>query len=345
MFTTSANGEQELPEQSSGGGTIGGVPVRYFALTFPKRYFAASGLRDAVRQLLRKVDLVHLHGLWNIPVWTAAVECMKYGVPFVVSPRGMLDHGSLAHHRWRKEFCYRLWERRYLCRATFLHATSDNEEASLGGRALGPEIACIPNGLWLPDAPPPSLVMEKLGVDGDRPIVLYLGRLHPSKRLDLLVAATAIARQQDPRIQLVIAGAEDGIHRAPLLGGAPEWCRWVGEVDDANRWAVLSEASVLVMCSDSESFGMSVLESLAAKTPVVVTRTCPWGVVERERCGFWVEQRAEDIASAILKIVRDPAGARAMGERGRKLVEERFFWGAIGRQMARRYERALMSST
>ncbi len=171
--------------------------------------------------------------------------------------------------------------------------------------------------------------------------MLYLGRLHASKRLDLLLQSTAIARQQDPRVQLVVAGARDGTRGASVLNGAPDWCRWIGELDDATRWAVLSEASVLVLCSDSESFGMSVLEALAVKTPVVVTTTCPWRIVETERCGFWVEQRPKEIAAAIAKIVRDPMEARAMGERGRRLVEERFSWEAIGRQMLHLYERAL----
>jgi glycosyltransferase involved in cell wall biosynthesis len=341
VFTTSANGDDELPESTSDEGSFEGVTVRYFRRSFPRRYFGASQLKDAVRRTIPLVDLVHLHGLWNFPVWAAALECMRLGVPFVLSPRGMLDRGSLAHHRWRKELCYSLWEKRYLRNAALLHATSESEARSLAELALGPEIVSIPNGLWVPPDVPRASVRARLGLEGEAPLVLYLGRLHPSKRLDLLLEATSLARREEPGIRLVIAGARDGVDLDVLLGEGRGWCHWVAEVDDATRWSLLSEATALVLCSDSESFGMSVLESLAVGTPVVVTRTCPWGIVEERRCGHWVDQRAEDISQAILGILRDPVEARSMGERGRMLAIERYSWRAIGREMLGHYRRTL----
>lgn len=341
VLTTSANGEEVLPNSLTHSGTFEGVSVRYFPLSFPKRLFGTTGMRDAVRETLPKVDLVHLHGLWNYPVWMAALESMRFGIPFFISPRGMLDAGSLAHHRWRKELCYKVWERWYLQRATLLHATSEREAVSLAELALGPEVACVPNGVWLPGKAPGFAFREKLGLDKESPVVLYLGRLHPSKRLDLLVESVALARRQNPTIQVIIAGARDGMIVEPLLDRARGWCHWIGEADDAAKWAVLAAARVLVMCSDSESFGMSVLEALAAGIPVVVTKTCPWEIVERVRCGFWVEQRADEISKAILEVVQHPSEARAMGERGRKLAEDRYSWRVIGQEMARHYERAL----
>jgi glycosyltransferase involved in cell wall biosynthesis len=126
-----------------------------------------------------------------------------------------------------------------------------------------------------------------------------------------------------------------------LLKPRRGWCQWIGAVDDATKWALLAETAVVVMCSDSESFGMSVLEALAAKTPVVVTRTCPWEIIETEGCGLWVEQRPDAIAGAILEVLQQPSQARAMGERGRELARRRFAWPVIGREMANHYARAL----
>jgi len=92
---------------------------------------------------------------------------------------------------------------------------------------------------------------------------------------------------------LVIAGPDEkrpaGNHSRRFWSGISSAVHWLGELNEAQKRELLSDANVLVLCSNSESFGMSVLEALAAGTPVVVTRTCPWQAVESAGCGFWVD--------------------------------------------------------
>src|ERR1700739_4407588 len=95
------------------------------------------------------------------------------------------------------------------------------------------------------------------------------------------------------------------------------------------------------MCSDSENFGNSVLEALAAGVPAVVTQTCPWPDLARAGCGFWVPQRADAIAHALLDLLRDRVAARAMGDRGRALARERYSWNSMARRMIDYYHAAL----
>jgi glycosyltransferase involved in cell wall biosynthesis len=111
----------------------------------------------------------------------------------------------------------------------------------------------------------------------------------------------------------------------------------MGAIDEAQRRALLARASTLVMCSDSESFGMSVLEAMAAGVPVVVTRTCPWGEVERHQAGHWVEQNTGAIAAAIARILDHPEDARAMGRRGEALARSTYQWSAIAGTFAAQY--------
>jgi glycosyltransferase involved in cell wall biosynthesis len=113
--------------------------------------------------------------------------------------------------------------------------------------------------------------------------------------------------------------------------------------DGSDKWALLADADALVMCSDSESFGMSVVEALAAGVPVVVTRTCPWEEVQSAGCGFWVRQDAEAIAFALEELLRDPPAARSMGQRGRVLARARYSWDVIARDMVEAYRNALVA--
>ncbi len=343
VLTTTADGDEEISSDVVQRGEYEGIPVRYLPLGFPRRYFNATGLSVALRQALPSVELVHLHGLWSFPAWIAAWECQRAGVPFVVSPRGMLDAGSLAHHRWRKQLGYWMWERKYLRNAALLHATSFDEEENLERLSLGPRIVRLPNGVSPPSSAPSARFRERLGLTVDEGLVVFLGRLHPMKRLDLVLSAFEIVRAVKGNARLILAGPQDGLDAGELIRQAtdPRAVEWIGTVTADDKWALLSEADVLVSCSDSESFGMSVVEAMAMGTPVVTTLTCPWKEVEIEQAGFWVPQSAEEIAEAILKVLRSHAQAVAMGERGRKLVGDRYRWSVIGREMSAQYQRVV----
>jgi len=266
----------------------------------------------------------------------------RHGLPYVLSPRGMLASGAMRHHAARKRLAYQLIERRHLSSAALLHATSPAEALSIERRVAGVPVAILPNGV---DAPPAACARGAFrrahGLPDEAPLIAFLGRVHPIKRLDLLAAAFDRIRAARPGARLVIAGPDGESHRRrlePLFRAAGDLVRWTGEVGDREKWTLLADAQALVLCSDSESFGMSVVEALAAGVPVVVTRTCPWAEVETAGCGFWVPQDADAIARGVLDLLADPISARIMGERGRGLVRARYTWDAVARAMIERYE-------
>lgn len=332
VFTTDANGPDALPASVTGGATFEEVPVRYFARTFPRSPIGSRALAAALRRAAGSYDALHVHGLWNRVVWAAAREASRAGVPYVLSPRGMLEPAARAHRVWRKRAGWALFDRRVVHGASLLHATSGVERDTLLALGTGVPVACIPNGVEMAPSRRPQA--------GGPPLVLFIGRVHPIKRLDLLIDAFAAVRERRPDARLVIAGPDDSASRPALAARAgrhADAVQWAGPVDAAERQALLAQASALVMCSDSESFGMSVLEAMAAAVPVVVTRTCPWADVERHRAGYWVEQDVAAIAEAIVRIVEDPHGARAMGDRGRALAESTYEWNGIAAAFTAQY--------
>jgi glycosyltransferase involved in cell wall biosynthesis len=247
----------------------------------------------------------------------------------------------LAFHGLRKRVAWWLFDRRTVEAACAVHASSEEEANVL--RTLLPRnrIVEIPNAVEFDASRATSAARHHaraaLALAPDRPFVLFLGRLHPLKRLDLLAPAFRILASQRSDVDLVIAG--DGMPSVrrdvePTLRSVEDRVRWVGAVTDVQRTALLLEASVLVLCSDSENFGMSVAEALAAGVPVVVTRTCPWRSVAEAGAGLWVDQSAEAIADALKQILDDPIRASAMGERGRALAARAFSLEAVGKRWA-----------
>jgi glycosyltransferase involved in cell wall biosynthesis len=215
--------------------------------------------------------------------------------------------------------------------AASVHATSDAEAATLASLGLDLDVVCVPNGVDLPPATP------RVARD---PIVAFLGRLHPIKRLDLLVDAFARVRASGREARLVIAGPDEAGLRSGLEARVPEAAAsitWLGAVDDEGKHELLARAAALVLCSDSESFGLSAAEAMAAGVPVVVTRTCPWADVERHNAGFWVEQDAGAIATAVMRLLDYPGAARSMGASGRDLIERKYQWDVVADEMVRVY--------
>lgn len=341
VVTTTANGRERLRPSPPGGERYDGVPVHYAARAFPERFFGAR-VRGPLHEALARVDVCHIHGVWNAPEWWASQLSRTAGVPYVISPRGMLQPQAMARGRWRKAAALALLDRRNLAGASLLHATSDQEADAIRAHDFGVPIAVVPNGVdLLGPAEASGGYRARLGIPADGFVVLFLGRMHRIKRLDLLADAFAAVRATHPSTHLVLAGPDEhGLIpdlRRRFAGAAAASVHAIGDVHGADKWALLKDADVMVQCSDSESFGLAVIESLASGVPVIATRTCPWSEIATHACGLWIEQSAPAIAAAIRGLVDDPRRRAAMAERAATFARDHYSWDAIAPRMARLY--------
>lgn len=343
VFTTTANGSEPLPPAPDGV-EYGGVRVRYFPLAWPQRYWRARGLRAGLQAAARHADLVHIHGLWNMTGWAGVATARAARVPYLISPRGMLQPAAMQRHREMKTLAYWGIERANLRGAALLHATSSAEAHELA--SYGSRVVTIPNGVMPVSASPEAIarLRARAQLDAGDDVVTFLGRIHPIKRLDLLAEAFAIVRHARPAARLVIAGPDEHGYRQQveaLFAPVATATRWLGAVDDETKAALLASSRVLVQCSDSESFGMSVAEALSAGVPVVVTRRSGWADVEAVGCGFSVAHEQVAIADGILRILDPDFDSAAMGGRGREWARQHFAWDAVGRAMRDAYAQVL----
>jgi glycosyltransferase involved in cell wall biosynthesis len=130
VVTTTANGDSELSEAVVARGEYEGIPVRYCARAWPRSIFHSPSLGAVVATELREADVLHIHGLWNATVWSAAAAAREQRKPYVLSPRGMLAPAALAHDKWRKKLVYPLADRRVI-RDAARRATSGNSRISI----------------------------------------------------------------------------------------------------------------------------------------------------------------------------------------------------------------------
>jgi starch synthase len=228
--------------------------------------------------------------------------------------------------------------------------------------ALDPNrVHVVRNGIdtevWYP-APPDSAesVLAELGVDLNRPIAAFVGRITRQKGVAHLIAA---AHRFEPDIQLVLcAGAPDTPEiAAEVTEAVQELARtrsgvfWVREMLPIVKIReILSAATVFVCPSVYEPLGIVNLEAMACATAVVASDVggIP-EVVADNQTGLLVHYDASDAAAfesrlgdAVNALVADPGKARQFGQAGRQRCIEEFSWAHIAEQTLEIYRKVAL---
>jgi glycosyltransferase involved in cell wall biosynthesis len=277
--------------------------------------------------LLQPVDLIHIHTVFTFPVAAAAWASRARGVPYVMRPAGTLDAACLALKSTRqKQLAVAAYVRPAMERAAFVHATSESEAAEL--RLLAPRASvevAEPGVALFPPGPPPA-----------GRTIAYLGRIHPIKRLEVLIEAAALL----PGVELVLAGAGDPGYVAELRRRGP--FRLLGHVNEAEKAELLSRAAVLAFPSLHENFGVAVAEALAAGRPVVVSPEV--GIAPSlGEAGLVVEATPRSFATALGSLLDDPEQLRVRGAAARQLAQRRFSWERAAGRVLELYQARLRS--
>src|ERR1700733_6904873 len=344
VFTTSIDGPLDSAVPYDAPVMLDGVKVRYFASRLLRRLSWAPALARTWQRDMAGADAVHLHSVFLWPTWAAARLAARSAIPYVISPRGMLVDKLIAgRHRVLKSAWIGLIERSNLEGASAIHVTSPTEATALGkfGFQLR-RVATIPNGVdEIANAPAidPSEDIEALATGP--PFILFFGRLTWVKGLDRLLRAFA----QTTAGTLAIVGT-DYDNLAPRLRQLAaelkitERVRLVPRtVTGTDKEFVFAAARGFVMPSYSESFGNSALEAMQRGLPVIVTRDVGVSdIVEASGGGIVVDGTQDQLASAIQRLVQDPALCRSTGEAGRHFVDEHCGWAGVAARMEALYE-------
>jgi glycosyltransferase involved in cell wall biosynthesis len=319
------------------------LPLRARSIVVPEplvlgRLLSALQFRRAVGQALHDghVDVLHDHGVWLPSNRMAARASAALGVVRVVSPRGMLSPWSMAHRGGKKRLAWQLYQRRDLATAAGFHATSEKEAEEIRSLGFRQPIAVVPNGIATPERSPGA------SRTGAPRVALFLSRLHPKKGvLELLRAWSQVPR---PAWVLWLAGPDGNGYRhdleAEIAGlGLQSTVSLLGSVRDEDKWDLYARASLFVLPSWDENFGIVVAEALASGLPVIATTATPWAIVEQVRAGWFVPPGVDGVRRALeAACALPPETLVAMGARGRIWAESALGWPNAAQQMLRFYE-------
>jgi phosphatidyl-myo-inositol alpha-mannosyltransferase len=208
---------------------------------------------------------------------------------------------------------------------------------------FGPGARVIGNGVEMaayrsvqPPDPPPNTV-------------LYFGRLEKRKGPQVLIEALPALAAAVPGIEVVIAG--EGALLEELQAGVPDdlktQVRFTGRFDESDRIGLLASAGVVTLPAlGGESFGITLLEAMAAGRPIVATSIAGYAAVARDGTDARLVPPgdAAALAEAVAGLLRDPPQAARLGAAARQRASG-FDWTVITDEIESVYREALSPST
>jgi glycosyltransferase involved in cell wall biosynthesis len=303
VYTTTANGKEDLSVISGKPVDVDGVTVTYFRrLTGDHTHFSPS-LLWALWKTARNFDLIHIHAWWNtVSVLSCLVAVMR-GTKVVLSPRGTLSAYSFSNKNINsKKLIHELLGKALLKRCA-IHATSEREARAVKTSFGLENVFVVPNFVSLPDMP------HKVDRIADNILrMTFFSRIEQKKGLDLLINALPAI---DFKYRLSIAGNGDAgyIQDLKLLAkknAVDQNIDWVGFLQN-DKFEFLAGQDMLVLASHDENFANVVIEALSEGTAVLITRQVGLSDYVADRNLGWIcEPSAGSIADELEAIQKQP---------------------------------------
>ncbi|MEM9732243.1 MAG: glycosyltransferase [Pseudomonadota bacterium] len=342
VFTTNMDGAERLPYSDGAEVERDGVNVRYFAVDRFARLFYAPGMKAAAAQTLEITDIVHLNGAYLWPMPMMAKQAQRHGLPYLYSPRGMLLPDLIeGRSKWVKKAWITAFERSLIAKAAALHATAEAEAQGLTKLFPGaPGTYTIGNGVVAPGLSENFNTLPFWPANSTGRRIAFLGRLDWMKGVDLLLDTVANL----PDAQLSIAGPDyDGIKAQLAMQaqdlGISHRVRFLGKLDGEKKWQFLNSADCVVIPSQHESFGMTLVEAMAVGTPVVTSASVgASAVLAQVDAQSIVQRNAHEFAERVGHLLDNHDERAAIGRAAKAHVEQNHSWASIASHFVSVYE-------
>ena len=269
----------------------------------------------------RLSDVVFVHSMWTPPVLRTCHAALRAGTPLVRVPHGCLNPAALRHSAWKKALVSP-FERHYMRRAACILVTTETEKAAVKRWVRGAQRIEVV-GMGIDDLLTPELPPKRTD-DGPKTF-LFVGRLHPLKGLDLLLAALPTGAFL--RVIAPDDGQQARYERLARRLGVADRVTFLGVKTGTEKLAEMRRADALVLPTHSENFGCAVAEALVVGTPAITTKGAPWEGLETHGCGWWTDVNAASLRVALADCAsRARAELAEMGARGRAWMLSDFTW-------------------
>lgn len=349
VYTTD-NCDERLKFENNYNVNVDGINVFYFkniSNTFKNKLTIDTpvSLLNYLKKTISEFDIIHIHEHRHSLAIATHRYAMKNNVPYVLQA-----HGSVLPFFQKeklKEIFDKLWGFDILYDARMVFALTDIEkEQYLKMGVSNDKITIVPLGINLDeydDLPDKGVFKKKFNIPSDDKIILFLGRIHEIKGLDLLIKS--FNKIPNDNVKLVLVGGDSGFKEDldKMIDelNLNEKIIFPGVLTGTDKIEALVDCDIFVMPSRYESFTTSGLEAMACFKPLILTDKNHIHTWVKDNVGLICEFDENDLSNCIIRLLNDESLCEQFGNKGRQLIEEKYDWNKVVSQIDMIYQNCI----
>ncbi len=294
-------------------------------------------------------DVFHLHSLWNPILHWAALKCRNNSIPYIISPRGTLEPWPLSQKIIKKRLSWFLYQKNDLLKSSCIHATSESEAINIRNLGIDTPIAVIPNGINVENYP----CFKSVG--SEEKIILFLSRISPKKGVESLIRAwLSLPPNVKKGWKIRIVGEGDNgldddyyfkIKKLIKFSDLEDTVILTGPKYGKDKIEELKNASLFILPTYSENFGMVIAEAMLSGVPVITTKETPWKILNDKKVGWWIDNTDEELIETMTKaMILSKEERFQMGMKSRQIIIDNFSIDIVSSKYNRLYNWILSKS-
>lgn len=292
-------------------------------------------------------ELIQLQSMWAWSYHQVARLARKHGIPYIVTPRGMLEPWSLAQKKWKKKVALMVYQMKDMQRAAAIFTTAEMEAQHV--RELGVRVprSIIPNGIETDG------YGCRTSMEGVKRQILFLSRVHEKKGIELLIDAFARLHNDFKEWTVVIVGngepeyIESLKQRVKSLS-LQNYIKIMPPVFGDAKTQLYQESAIFCLPSYSENFGMVIAEAMSCGVPAITTNGTPWQLLngdcttmgaslsmlgDDKRTGWCIDLTVENLEKTLREAMTlDACELYEMGQKGSRMINENFNYRSVARK-------------
>jgi glycosyltransferase involved in cell wall biosynthesis len=293
--------------------------------------------------LLDSVDIVHIHGIWSIINTIIAITAFLRGIPYVVSPHGMLEPWSLEQKSFKKKIALFLFWNKILHYSNYIIFSSVQEYKNFLkiNNRKNFNYRIIPNGCE------PIREFKKNNVKNRKKNLLFLSRLHEKKGIINLINVFKELNPSNWNLRIAGSGKKSFLRKLLQLSRnnySGNNIQFLGFADEKKKKIIFKNSDIFVLPSYSENFGIVVAEALSYGLPVLTTKNTPWSILSKYKCGWCIKNNKKNLKIYLSRIFKIEDKIFIDMSKNAKKLSNQFKWPIVANKFNNLYIKVLYNS-